>query len=338
MRFRFRKAIVLSLSILFLNPCLQAQVEPESYSENLDESEKQRLLQLAYQYAPIRYFHKKEQYFPTDFEAQLPYLSLYTSNSKNPYMKDLNVENFTKFVQENKDTKNYKLRIRAEFEKKARAGNLKTAKCYSNPHKVMRNGKRYIEIPYAFYYGYNGTPRSDNVLYDSLVQKFDTHYHEGDWEHITVVLHENGNLYGIYYACHGTQEARFYKKEGNFSKINRDDGYKLKDGRPVVFSALETHASYNRIGSMTRRLKPRGEYPAIFYKVVGELYIVPSDKTGSKYSLDCREEGRLETFNLEWQKTWMPFQGKYAKEGGPHGPGPQRYWSKQESIPGKYFK
>jgi hypothetical protein len=282
---------------------------------------------LAIKHAPLIYFHPDEAYLPTSLGEQLPYLSLYKKGElSTPIMKDLNLTIFEDWVNKTPATKDYSLRIRPEFQKIAKKGNLKKAECYAYPHQVERDGHSYIEIPYLIYYGYNGIPRSRNPLWDAFFQWQQFGIHEGDWEHINVILdQETKNITGIFYAAHGQGEARYYTQEGTSLEVDPslDDGYKLRDGRPVVFSALETHASYNRTGFLAR-----SAHRSLIEIFASITHILPSDKTAMGLHLDCKEMGRLQTFHQK-EKTWADYQGDY---GGPTGPGGKSFWKGKQNL------
>lgn len=72
--------------------------------------------------------------------------------------------------------------------------------------------------------------------------------HQGDWEHVTVRLSADRNsILGIYYAAH--EKGRWYMQLTDGSR----NGYKLDgDGRPIVYSALQSHAAYPYTGTTTR--------------------------------------------------------------------------------------
>ncbi len=287
--------------------------------ETLSQVEIARYKNLAQHYAPLVYLHPREPYFPTSIEKQIVYLSLFKKGGQ-LISKDLNMDTFTEFVQKISDTQNYELVIRKGSHKEARAGDLSHARCYTNPHKVTLKNKNYIRIPYLFYYAYNGIPRSDNPILDAIIKKGRFGVHEGDWEGIVVVLKENEELEGVYFSAHGAHEARYYSKRG--TDLKKDDGYKLQEGRPIVFSALETHASYNRSGSLTRRARRNWKQ-----KIASKLHILPPDRTGMGKVLDCREEGRLEDFNFQYEKTWAFFKGSYGAKAGPTGPAGKEFWN-----------
>ena len=83
-----------------------------------------------------------------------------------------------------------------------------------------------LNLQYWFWYPYNDWVATVN--------------HEGDWEHITVVAKADGTLVGAFYAEHngGTWHAAA-------------DLPLTADGRPIVYSADGSHASYVRVGEFS---------------------------------------------------------------------------------------
>lgn len=88
-------------------------------------------------------------------------------------------------------------------------------------YHYRRNGGRH-EIQYWWFLGYNDAPASFN--------------HQGDWEHVTVHI-EQREIVGVHFASHesGTWVPR--------------QSLRFAGGRPVVYMARGTHASYPRPGS-----------------------------------------------------------------------------------------
>lgn len=72
--------------------------------------------------------------------------------------------------------------------------------------------------------------------------------HEGDWEHVTVHLSsDKTTILGIYYAAH--DGGRWYMQPAHGNR----EGYQLNaEGRPIVYSAKQSHASYPYAGTTTR--------------------------------------------------------------------------------------
>ena len=75
-------------------------------------------------------------------------------------------------------------------------------------------------LTFWFFYGY------------SRYQAVPLFGHQGDWEHVSLVLDGDGRVRGAYFAAHGRPR-----------RIDADD-LEMVDGRTVVYSAKESHASY----------------------------------------------------------------------------------------------
>jgi hypothetical protein len=96
------------------------------------------------------------------------------------------------------------------------------------------------DIQYVFFYAYNG---------DLLKTSAET-AHEADMEHITVRVGKDHNTIDqIYYAAHDA-EGKWY---GRQTAPGMQDGYSVNaEGRPVVYSAVNSHASYPWAGAKVR--------------------------------------------------------------------------------------
>lgn len=95
---------------------------------------------------------------------------------------------------------------------------------------VKQNSREY-KISYWYFFGYNDGWGKFN--------------HQGDWEHITVVLDKRTKAFkGIYMAGHG--KVRYYRK----SQIAFARTHPRYPGtHPIVYSAKGTHATYEKVGS-----------------------------------------------------------------------------------------
>lgn len=99
---------------------------------------------------------------------------------------------------------------------------------------------RCVDLLYAFFYAYSGRAG------------FDKHFgfatHQGDWEHIFVRLDEGLNeMVGCFFQAHGSsfEYTQWYYPPDS---VDAEPFQVTKDGRPIVYSALESHASYNSAG------------------------------------------------------------------------------------------
>lgn len=84
-----------------------------------------------------------------------------------------------------------------------------------------------VDIQYWFFFPYNDWVASVN--------------HEGDWEHVTIVATGDGELRGAWYATHNGGEWHEPK-----------DLILTADGRPVVYIADGSHASYPKVGEFNQ--------------------------------------------------------------------------------------
>jgi hypothetical protein len=129
-----------------------------------------------------------------------------------------------------------------------RGGDLSSAKMYVHIRRSP-NDLLFVDIQYWFFYPYNGAvpiqPWKGN--------------HEGDWEHITVRVSNWWQglnqlaVDGIFFAAHGYEEGRWITKcsdspeKGHYS-------YVPGTRHPIVYSAYNTHASYESPGIHWREL------------------------------------------------------------------------------------
>ncbi len=77
--------------------------------------------------------------------------------------------------------------------------------------------------------------------------------HQGDWEFLTVVLSPDGQtIRAMRQSRHSTASGQYYLRPA--SGPDRDNGWQLDaaTGRPVVFSARQSHAVYNVTGVQAR--------------------------------------------------------------------------------------
>lgn len=146
------------------------------------------------------------------------------------------------------------LQIR-ENENQTRKGDLSVADCYVHfrpaPQSDMIVGlgflqglsgltidvpqkKNAFDIQYWFFYPYNG---------DIVPGAVKGGEHEGDWEHITVRTSRGfQNIMEVFYSRHDFEGV--WLQPGEFS-VN-------SEGRPIVFSAINSHASYATPGRQER--------------------------------------------------------------------------------------
>lgn len=174
-------------------------------------------------------------------------------------------------------------------EESTRRGFLGSAACYA--HTLPYTD--YTDIQYWFFYPYNGdiTPGPLNFA------------HEGDFEHITVRVSYSGEMVQAFYAAHG-EEGRWHSPKD--ITIN-------SSGRPVVYSAKSSHASYLTSGEQKRES------------------FLPNDHTadGGPVWNTWDNLSRLDETN----PNWIRFSGRWGEIGnqdfttGPRGPMFQESWN-----------
>lgn len=91
-----------------------------------------------------------------------------------------------------------------------------------------------ITIQYWFLYPFSG--QAEHTFHGGQ--------HEGDWEHVSIVISNRTHvIYGAYFAAHSHES----------SWLTAPD-YEVMDGHVRVFAALSTHANYPTVGHKSREL------------------------------------------------------------------------------------
>ncbi|HYG64291.1 MAG TPA: Vps62-related protein [Thermoanaerobaculia bacterium] len=168
--------------------------------------------------------------------------------------------------------------------------------CYAHVRYAPGSTSQY-DIQYWFFYPYNGALMAGQGG------------HEGDWEHITVRVWNDGtSLSQIYFASHDTEGQWFQPWQVSFTA----------DDRPIVYSAVNSHASYPSPGTWVRNN-------------------LPDDHTADGGPVwDCRrgvwnvgERG----LPLNKGRYWLNYSGRWGEIGtafsGPWGPAynQNNYWN-----------
>jgi hypothetical protein len=105
--------------------------------------------------------------------------------------------------------------------------------CYVHVSPVQ-GYPEFVYIQYWFFYPYNG-----DLTITSPDLGIGAGHHEGDWEHITVLvkLRDSGEtVEEVYYSAH--------KNEGKWLVPSLHELWFIDETHPVVYSALHSHASY----------------------------------------------------------------------------------------------
>jgi hypothetical protein len=282
--------------------------------------------QLISQFAPIVKFHTGEQYLLANipwyldrvrmrydvsfgFDAQLldhgniNVINLVSQEYKGQ-SSGLSAEG-TNFFLEQTDTSggdeldNYRLLTRKGSEQAEWV-------CYAHvrPASISDNLEMY-DIQYIFFYAYNG---------DLLVSVAES-AHEADFEHITVRVKDDlSTIDKIFYAAHDI-EGRWYDYQ---SSPEADNGYELSDdGRPIVYAALNSHASYPWAD-----IWDRGNLP---------------DDVTNENGIEWNTLGRvINTGEKQYPfqgNGWIQYSGRWGEIGetgfttGPFGPAYQGWWN-----------
>jgi hypothetical protein len=161
------------------------------------------------------------------------------------------------------------------------------------------------DIQYIFFFAYNS----------DMLKTVAESAHEADFEHITVRIEGDlGSIHKIYYSAHDA-EGKWYDIE---SRAGAFDGYELSNsGRPIVYCAINSHASYPWSGIWSRNN-------------------LPDDETGDNgIEWDCQNsvvnvgEKQYPTEGNEW----IQYSGRWGELGeigftkGPYGPAYQPWWN-----------
>jgi hypothetical protein len=183
-----------------------------------------------------------------------------------------------------------------------RQGNLATAACYAHVRPAAQHPGMF-DIQYWFFYPYNG-----DIPYVG---------HEGDWEHITVRVEPDAQtIHRVLFDAHDTL-GHWYSADSS-----SQPGYILIDGRPLVYSAYHSHASYPSAGEWTVDIG------------TASSFVDATEDGGPVW--DCRTnlvnvgEGYVPTPGCEW----LQFTGRWGEIGpvgnGPYGPAFKGKWNAED--------
>ena len=175
--------------------------------------------------------------------------------------------------------------------------------CYA--HVRQAPGSDSYDVQYIFFYAYNGS------LFEEPVETA----HEADFEHITVRVGKDlQTIVQIYYSAHDN-EGRWYQKQTSAGVKN---GYSLTpDGRPIVFAAINSHASYPYEGKWNRNNLPDDE----------------ASENGLVWDSINRVVNLGEKQHPAIGMQWVQYSGHWGEIGnaswttGPYGPAYQGWWN-----------
>jgi hypothetical protein len=193
-----------------------------------------------------------------------------------------------------------------DYKKETQTGNdISNSICYVHVRYAPEGYSGMYDVQFIFFYAYNG---------DLVTGPLNT-AHEADFEHITVRVESDlKTINQIYYSGH-ENEGRWYKMQ---TAAEFNDGFRLTEsGRPVIYSGLNSHASYPWAGKW-----PRNN--------------LPDDQTSDGGRVwDCKVKvvnlGEKSYPNNDMQ--WIQYSGHWGEIGtqswttGPCGPAYQNWWN-----------
>jgi hypothetical protein len=177
--------------------------------------------------------------------------------------------------------------------------------CYTHVRFAPSDHAGMYDIQYIFFYAYNG-----DMAWGPIESA-----HEADFEHITVRVENNLNdIHAIYYAAHDG-EGKWYARQ---TSPGLNDGYSLTaNGRPIVYSGLDSHASYPWATQWKRTEKP-DDYTA---------------DNGREWDCSSRVVNLGEKSFPRQDMKWIQYSGHWGEIGqfswttGPYGPAYQSWWN-----------
>src|SRR3990170_2169110 len=166
------------------------------------------------------------------------------------------------------------------------------------------------DIQYWFFYPYNGPMSGAGE-------------HEADWEHVTVRVDLTGNtIQEMYFSAH-YGEGRWYPA----------DQLIYKGGRPVVYSARNSHASYPKAQTWVRPFPKPDDQTADGGPEWDTLQ--PFNMSAKVTNLGELEHPLFDHDDNPF--TWLRYSGRWGEIGvffsGPHGPAFQGSWQNDGTTP-----
>ena len=282
--------------------------------------------ELAGRFAPVVKLHPGEQYLPADIIRYLPRVRMcfdVNLRSDDQLLKKGGVNLSSLVTQANRgqlsglsaiktgffleQTDNNGGDVLDSYRKETRRGTDMWV-CYVHVRSAPESHSGMYDIQYIFFYAYN--------LH--ITQGPAEAAHEADLEHITVrVEGDQKTVHQIFYVAHDT-EGRWYARQTSPGAKN---GYSLTgDGRPVVYSARGTHASYPWEGQWVRG----SGKPDDITQDGGMVW-------DCKASLNNVGEKPYPREGMQW----IQYSGRWGEMGeaswttGPYGPAYQDWWNSE---------
>jgi hypothetical protein len=321
--------LILFASIFLVGACgtsvvtqqVSEQPPPDTDKDGIADSIEDKLID---RFAPVVKLHSDEKYLPADVSWFIKRVKMCFDISWGPDHQllgkgEVNINSLlsqkyhdqssgistqpTNFFLEQTDIDNGD--SLDNFRNETRLGNLSSNWiCYAHVQFAPYDHEGMYDVQYIFFYAYNG-----DMAWGTVESA-----HEADFEHITVRVENNlSNIHGIYYSAHDG-EGRWYLKQ---SSKGVNDGYSVtSNGHPIVYSALDSHASYPWAGLWERDKLP-DDY---------------TDSNGLEWGCLNRVVNIGEKNIPNRDMDWIQYSGRWGEIGqfswttGPYGPAYQIWW------------
>jgi hypothetical protein len=299
---------------------------PDFDSDGISDAVEDELMM---RFAPVVRLHPEEKYLPADISWFVTRVKMCVDVRLRPDQKFLKLGEVTissllsqtyksqtsglsaeptDFFLEQTDIKNGD--SFDDFRKETRVGNSPSDWiCYAHIRYAPSDYQGMYDVQYIFFYAYNG-----DMAWGPVESA-----HEADFEHITVRVESDlSSIHEIYYAAHDA-EGKWYMKQISQS-VN--DGYSTTtDGRPIVYSGLDSHASYPWACQWKRTRMP-DDY---------------TSENGPEWDCLNRIINVGEKANPNPNTMWIQYSGHWGEIGqfswttGPYGPAYQSWWNSDSS-------
>lgn len=231
---------------------------------------------LLMKFCPIVYLQSEETSMPSSVEWMLEHTDLHDSSGGLILSPVGSVAELMAVSGANKD---WYLALRSDSD---RDGQGPGAPFYATVRPIILNGQPVgYDLLYWFFYPFNGNifdrekaidilsgvvaagsvaaylfPPYGCVLLPAAIAALSfvssisgVEMHESDWEHVAVRINASEDILGVYYAAH---DGGVWCYQEAPAGSNLSNCYELEGSRPFVYSAVQSHASYPRQGTVER--------------------------------------------------------------------------------------
>ena len=250
-------------------------------------------------WAPMIYLHPDERYMPATVDWYLQNVELSSDGSGSYSGPPVDVTNLP-----TASPAAY-LKVRSNNTGSVYPGQLSAhtpVPAYAAFRK-SKDGSGAYEIDYWFFYAFNGPAY--------ICVEGDCHEappvgtHQGDWEHITVRINEDGSLIAVYYAQHSWGEW-----------LLADNVPKTGSRQIIGYSAINTHATYPHLYTQPIPIATRSELIA-----KGGVF----DRVGHGFAWDTSQADQHQLISVDVPgvsftptgsiKDWVDFPGTWGEPG-----------------------